>query len=363
MEKLIFLKRSMLKIKGLWWKALGAIIFLYVLIGGMTVPLNSGITYTNPSNAKTGQRIVMEVTGYNTHFKSASQNRAWLKADSSHYIQATSVQQNDEMHVLLHFDLPITMPSKEKVQPLTLIIDNEIDGAFVQPNALFVTVSDSLQNDVSQWQTLQLGSLNKKSGLTFPYRNILNETIRNTFFHVALWFAMFILLIIGLYHAIQYLRTGIYDHDIQSATINKVAIMYGVFGLITGSIWAKFTWNTFWTTDVKLNMTAVAMLIYLAYLVLRGASTDTDRRAKLSASYSIFAFLALIPLVFVIPRLTDSLHPGNGGNPALGGEDLDNTLRLFFYPSIIALVLLGMWMSQLKIRYERLQEKIFQNQK
>jgi heme exporter protein C len=101
------------------------------------------------------------------------------------------------------------------------------------------------------------------------------------------------------------------------------------------------------------------MLIYLAYLVLRGSSTDYDRRAKISASYSIFAFLALIPLVFVIPRLTDSLHPGNGGNPALGGEDLDNTLRLFFYPSIIALILLGIWMSQLLLRYEKLKQKVF----
>lgn len=320
-----------MNIKGLWWKILGPIIFLYVLIGGMTIPLKSGITYTNPSNAKSGESITMQVTGYNTHFKSASQNKAWLKADSTHYVQAKSIVNSDEMNVSLQFDLPAIMPSKEKVQPLTLIIDNEIDGAFVQPNAIFVTVVDSLTNNTNQWQTLEDGALHRNTSMTFPYRNILNETIRNTFFHVALWFAMFILLIIGLYHAVQYLRTGIYDHDIQSSAINKVAIMYGVFGLITGSIWAKFTWNTFWTTDVKLNMTAVAMLIYLAYLVLRGSSTDTDRRAKLSSSYSIFAFLALIPLVFVIPRLTDSLHPGNGGNPALGGEDLDNTLRMFFF--------------------------------
>lgn len=352
-----------MNIKGLWWKILGPIIFLYVLIGGMTIPLKSGITYTSPSTAKGGASISMQVTGYNTHFKSASQNKAWLKAVSTHYIQAKSLVFNDEMNATIQFDIPSIRPSTDTVQPLTLIIDNEIDGAFVQPNAIFVTFTDSNSVNNAQWQSLEDGLLHRNTSMTFPYRNILNETIRNTFFHVALWFAMFILLIIGLYHAVQYLRTGKYDHDIQSAAINKVAIMYGVFGLITGSVWAKFTWDTFWTTDVKLNMTAVAMLIYLAYLVLRGSSTDTDRRAKLSSSYSIFAFLALIPLVFVIPRLTDSLHPGNGGNPALGGEDLDNTLRMFFYPSIIALVLMGMWMSQLKIRFERLQERIFQNQK
>jgi heme exporter protein C len=91
---------------------------------------------------------------------------------------------------------------------------------------------------------------------------------------------------------------------------------------------------------------------------LRGMHQDQDRRARFSAGFSIFAFTALIPLVFVIPRLTDSLHPGNGGNPALGGEDLDNTLRMFFYPSIIALTIIGLWMSQLMIRANRLKDNI-----
>jgi len=348
-------------IKGFWWKISGIVLFLYVIIGGLTIPTRSGVTTSEPGSVLSGDSVNMKIRAYNTHFLSAQQNRAWLKLDSLHAIKCISLQAISENDIHISFSLPKQFPTLEKVQPLTLIIDNEIDGVFVHPNALFVTLADTILADNSNWMKAELGKFNKPEGIKFPYRNILNETIRNTFFHVALWFAMFILLIIGLYHAIQYLRTGIYDHDIQSSSYNRIAIMYGVFGIITGSIWAKFTWNTFWTTDVKLNMTAVAMLIYLAYLVLRGSSSDHDKRAKVSASYSIFAFLALIPLVFVIPRLTDSLHPGNGGNPALGGEDLDNTLRLFFYPSIIALILIGMWMSVLLIRYERLKERIFMN--
>jgi len=349
--------------KGIWWKLLGIFIFMYVLIGGMTIALRPGITAVNPSNAKNGDTLVLSITGYNTHFSYANNHRVWLKLDSVHFIQAKSFSPINENEATCIFHLPNKFPNLEKVQPLTLILDNNVDGAFVQPNAVFVSYTDSVSSsDSIFWQDADLKNFSQVDGIRFPYRSILNETIRNTFFHVALWFAMFILLIAGLYHAIQYLRTGRYDHDIQSASYNRIAIMYGVFGLITGSIWAKFTWNTFWTTDVKLNMTAVAMLIYLAYLVLRGSSSDHDRRAKISAAYSIFAFLALIPLVFVIPRLTDSLHPGNGGNPALGGEDLDHTLRMFFYPSIIALILLGVWMSSLLTRYERLKEKIFLRQ-
>jgi len=345
--------------KGWWWKILGAVIFLYVIIGGLTIPLKSGVTHSHPGSAKGGETVQLSITTYNTHFLSAKNNRAWLKFDSTHAIKSKNIQPRSDNKIDVSFSIPKAFPVAEKTSSLTLILDNEIDGAFVQPNAIFITASDTMSALKGEWENAEMQNFNNVKGIRFPYRNILNETIRNTFFHVALWFAMFVLLITGLYHSVQYLRTGDFDHDIQSASFNQVAIMYGVLGLITGSVWAKFTWNTFWTTDVKLNMTAVAMLIYLAYLILRGSSPDHDKRAKLSASYSIFAFLALIPLVFVIPRLTDSLHPGNGGNPALGGEDLDNTLRLFFYPSIIAFILLGTWMSSLMTRYERLKEKIF----
>lgn len=348
---------------GVWWKLGGVVIFLYVLIGGLFTPLNPGVTSVSPSGAKSGDTLLLNVEGYNTHFQSSNEVRAWLKLDSVHAVKAMKVSPSDNNLIELVFNIPNTFPGDGKVFPLTLILDNDVDGAFVQPSAVFVQYAqESGPFDPAEWTQDRITDLHQKNTMGFPYRNILNETIRNTFFHVALWFAMFLLLIAGIYHSVLYLKTQDIQYDIKSASYNRIAIMYGILGLITGSVWAKFTWNTFWTTDVKLNMTAVAMLIYLAYLVLRSASTDQDKRAKLSAVYSIFAFVALIPLVFVIPRLTDSLHPGNGGNPALGGEDLDNTLRMFFYPSIIALTMLGTWMASLLIRYELLQERVMTDQ-
>lgn len=342
--------------KGKWWKFSGAVIMIYVILMGMLTPLKPGITATSPSSSKSGSEVEITVKGYNTHFKSAGDHRAWLKLDSVHTIPVSMIETLSETDAKLFFDIPDAFPDGSRMNPLTLIMDNEMDGAFVQPNALFVTVSDSLNGDAGPWKKELAGQFHQNDAFMFPFRNILNETIRNTFFHVAIWFAMFLLLMAGLYHAVMYLKTQKIEHDFQSSAFNRIAIMYGILGLMTGSVWAKFTWNAFWTPDVKLNMTAVALLIYLAYLVLRGAGQDTDRRAKISASYSIFAFLALIPLVFVIPRMTDSLHPGNGGNPALGGEDLDHTLRLVFYPAIVGLTLLGLWMTNLLIRYEKLKD-------
>lgn len=351
--------KSSIKIKGIWWKALGIIIFLYVLIGGMLVPLNPGVTAITPSNAVAGDSVMLEITGYNTHFRDARNHNGWLKLDSNHIIKAYSIQPLNQQKLKAAFILPDSFPIKSNVHTLSLVLDNETDGVFIQPSALFVSSKkENSESAAGTWQNSFDTGFHQRQGLFFPYRSILNETIRNTFFHVALWFAMFILLLVGVIYAIRYLRKGNFDDDIISSSFTAVAVMYGILGILTGSVWAKFTWNTFWTNDVKLNMTAVALLIYLAYFVLRGMHQDQDRRARFSAGFSIFAFTALIPLVFVIPRLTDSLHPGNGGNPALGGEDLDNTLRMFFYPSIIALTIMGLWMSQLMIRANRLKDNI-----
>jgi len=352
-----------IRVKGIYWKAAGCLLFLYVLIGGMIVPLKSGVTQLSTTSASSGDTLAITVTGYNTHFAEAKNNRAWLKIDSAHHIQSYNVKAIDENDIVLSFAIPNAMPTNETPVAATLLIDNEIDGVIVQPNAIFITNTRTDTTASATWMASALGDFNKVQGIKFPYRNILNETIRNTFFHVALWFAMFALLFAGVYYAIQYLRTGDYTMDIKSASYTKVAILYGMMGLLTGAIWGKFTWGTYWPNDIKLNMAAVAMMMYVAYLILRGSTTDYDKRAKTSASYSIFAFLALIPLLFIIPRINDSLHPGNGGNPALGGEDLDHTLRLFFYPSIIAQILLGLWMGQLLIRYEAIKERLLSKNK
>ncbi|MBL0100681.1 MAG: hypothetical protein IPP49_12105 [Saprospiraceae bacterium] len=163
-----------------------------------------------------------------------------MNLDSIHALRALNFEVSSENDAVLHFDLPSYFPGKVKAQPLTLILDNEVDGVFVQPNAVFVSVTDTVHSDTiipRYLESVDLGHFMKLS-LHFPYRNILNETIE-ILFHVALWFAMFVLLIVGLYHAIKYLMTGDFDHDIQSASFNRIAIMYGVFGIITGSIWAK----------------------------------------------------------------------------------------------------------------------------
>lgn len=344
--------------QGLWWKVLAVLILLYVIVGGLITPLKPGITNISPSSCSSGEKIQIKVTGYNTHFASATSNRAWIKIDDDHVVKSSDIKTISDQQVSISFQIPYNLPVQDKVNPATIVFDNEIDGSFVQPNGIFIKSGENTETTI-QWEKANFANLHQISSIRFPYRNILNETIRNTFFHVALWFAMFFLLLLGLWNAVTYLKTGMHLYDTKSAAYNTIAIIIGVLGILTGMVWAKFTWNTYWTNDVKLNMTAITLMIYIAYLILRGSISDQDKRAKVTSAYSIFAFIAMIPLLFVIPRMTDSLHPGNGGNPALGGEDLDNTLRMFFYPAIIGWTLLGMWIAELKIRYHNLHEMLY----
>ncbi len=345
---------------GLWWKALGVLILVYVLTAGMLFPLKPGISLVEPKSAKAGQEITLRAEGYNSFYRKAEGNiRAWLKIDNDHALAATQVRVKSDRHLEATFQLPAVLPTDQKVQELTLILDSPVDGTSLFPSAVFVT-QDSVNQKLGEkfWQNAPLENLHQREGITFPFRNILYETIRNTYFHVALWLAMVILFIGALVFSIRYLRGYAPDYDRKALALTRVGTFYGILGLITGAIWAKNTWGAYWSWDVKQNMTAVALLIYFAYFVLRNAFEDQEKKARLAAVYNIFAFVALIPLIYVIPRMTDSLHPGAGGNPAFGSQDLDNTMRLIFYPAVIGWALLGLWMAQLSYRADRLHAKL-----
>lgn len=195
-----------------------------------------------------------------------------------------------------------------------------------------------------------------------PRLAILNETIRNLYFHVPMWFGMTFILIASVYYSVRYLRTPTPQLDILSHEAAKTGILMGIVGLATGSIWAKYTWGTWWTNDPKLNGAAIAMLIYGAYLVLRSSFTDEQQRARISAIYNIFAFATAMPLFYILPRLTDSLHPGAGGNPAFAKYDLDDNMRLVFYPAVIGWTLLAFWLAQVASRIATLKLKVYEKQ-
>lgn len=195
-----------------------------------------------------------------------------------------------------------------------------------------------------------------------PRLPILNETIRNLYFHVPMWFGMTFFLLVAFVYAILYLRAKDKGqlYDLRSVEFTNTGLCFGILGILTGMVWAKSTWGAYWTPDPKLNAAAIGMLIYSAYVVLRGSIQDEAQRARISAVFNIFAFPAFVSLIYILPRLTDSLHPGNGGNPGFNQYDRDREMNIIFYSSGIGFILLGIWITTLRVRFRVLMLKATQ---
>jgi heme exporter protein C len=190
-----------------------------------------------------------------------------------------------------------------------------------------------------------------------PRLSIVNETVRALYFHVPMWFGMVGLFIVSGWYAWRYIKNPSFENDLYSVEFARVGLVFGILGIITGMIWANYTWGTPWHGDPKQNGAAIALLVYLAYFILRSSADNEEKRARLSAAYNLFAFAAMIPLIFVIPRMMSSMHPGSGGNPGFNMYDLDSRMRLVFYPAVLGWTLLGVWIATLCVRYRILLDK------
>ena len=153
------------------------------------------------------------------------------------------------------------------------------------------------------------------------------------------------------------MRSSQLQSDLKAKSFAVTGAVFGILGLITGAIWANYTWGAPWSNDIKQILAAIALLIYAAYFVLRSSIEDIDKRARVAAVYNIFAYTMLFPTLFIIPRMYDSLHPGGEGNPAMSQNDIDPLMRLVFWPAVLGWTLLGVWISQLAIRKDQLHLK------
>lgn len=196
---------------------------------------------------------------------------------------------------------------------------------------------------------------------------VLEETIRNLYFHVPLWFAMILMLMGSLGASIIYLITGQQRWDDVASALAAISVVYGLLGFATGMLWGNYTWGSlgaFLFSDPKTLGAMIGLLIYLAYFILRGSVEDEQKAARLSAVYSVFAYSLLIFFIFIFPRMSgvDSLHPGSGGNPGFSAYDLDDRMRAVFYPAVMAYTGLGVWIASLRWRMKKLERLVLEGE-
>jgi heme exporter protein C len=191
-----------------------------------------------------------------------------------------------------------------------------------------------------------------------PQIAILKQSSRNLVLHVPMWITMVICFFAGFCYSIKYLFDEKIETDQKASTITQIGLLFGVCGLLTGSLWARFTWGTWWTfAEPKMNLAALGMTIYVAYFVLRSAFDDPDKRAKIAAIFNVFAATTVPFLFYVIPREVPSLHPGAYGNPAFSQMTAPG-LRYAFYAAVIGFIALAFWFNDITLRYKRMKYKI-----
>jgi heme exporter protein C len=202
---------------------------------------------------------------------------------------------------------------------------------------------------------------------TLPQVSTLGQTSRNLFFHVPMWFSMYLMMLLSLVWSIRYLLRDDADLDLKAREAARMGVFFGLLGLTTGMVWSRVTWGellpasdpyAWWAWDPKQTMALAAVLIYLAYFILRSSVEEPRKRARLSAVYNVFAAAALFPLTYIIPRTVPSLHPGGADGNPINFRDSGIEYRLVFYPAVIAFMLLGLWVLELRVRKGRIQRQL-----
>jgi heme exporter protein C len=162
----------------------------------------------------------------------------------------------------------------------------------------------------------------------------LGESTRVFYYHVPIaWLAVLSFLLAGYYSAV-FLKNKNPEYDLKAEANARLGLLFSILATLSGSMWAKITWGDYWNWDPRETSILVLLIIYLAYFVLRSSIEQNEKRASLSAVYAIAAFATVPVLVFVIPRIYESLHPDPIVNER-GKVEMSSTIRMIFFFSMI----------------------------
>ncbi len=195
-----------------------------------------------------------------------------------------------------------------------------------------------------------------------PTEAVMGNVQKVFYFHVAAaWVGMLSFLVAAL-AGIAYLRSADRKWDRLGLASVEIGIAFIFISIVTGSIWARPIWNTWWTWDPRLTTVTIMELIYLAYLMLRSGIEDPDRRARFGAVYAIIGALS-VPLTFFSARLYRTIHPvviGSGDPSAQGTFDMTPRMLQTFMFSLVTFTFIFISLLWHRVRLGKLAEKVEQ---
>jgi heme exporter protein C len=193
--------------------------------------------------------------------------------------------------------------------------------------------------------------------LKAPLVPVLLETTRVLYFHIPSAWVTVVALGWSMLNSILYLWKRDLRHDDHAAASAELGLLFCIAATVTGSLWAKAMWGAYWNWDPRETSIFFVLLLYAAYLALRGSIEGEEKRARLSAIYSVAAFVAVPFLVFVVPRMYDSLHPDPLINRR-GKVDMDPLIVECFSAMLVGFTVLFFWMESLRVRVFRLERRL-----
>ncbi len=190
-----------------------------------------------------------------------------------------------------------------------------------------------------------------------PPQRDLGDVSRIFFFHTPVAWVAVLAFFIAMVNSILFLKRSRIVYDIQAVSAARLGFLFSILALITGMIFAKNTWGSYWNWDPRETSLFILILIYGAYFALRSAVELEERKASLSAVYSILAFLTVPFLIFVIPRVYQSLHPTQSIVDTKLKFQLPLPYLLVFLFSILGFSLIFVWIHKMEILLSTLDKK------
>jgi heme exporter protein C len=185
----------------------------------------------------------------------------------------------------------------------------------------------------------------------------LGDKARIIFFHVPMAWVTTLAFLVSLFFAVRYLWKKNVVDDIRSASSAGLGLFFCILATVTGSLWAKFNWGSFWNWDPRETSIFVLLLIYGAYFALRSSVEVEEKRATLSAVYAIIAGATAPFFIFVMPRIVEGLHP-NQAIVSRGKLSMNPTMLIIFLCSLAGFTALYIWILRIRVRIEQLDNKL-----
>ena len=195
-----------------------------------------------------------------------------------------------------------------------------------------------------------------------PMEKVMGQVQRVFYFHVAAGWVGMLGFIAAAVAGVIYLIRNERRWDIVELAAVEIGMVFAFINVVTGSIWARPIWNTWWTWDPRLSTATIMLLIYSAYLMLRAGIDDPDRRARFGAVYAIVGSLS-VPLTYFSARLFRTIHPiviGSNQPGAEGAFDMTPKMTQTFMISLLVFSIIFVDLLWHRIRLGRLTDTVEQ---